>query len=79
MVKTVWLNKTEINQIVRKIGEETTTHEYDTILKELNVAEIRAENTPILSKKFKLLIGKKENEIPVKFSEEEYKKIIKFL
>jgi hypothetical protein len=71
MYTTIWLNKNKIQKIVNKIADENQPEKYDTILKELNVAEIRAENTPILNTAFRRLIGKKEDQIPVKLTEAE--------
>lgn len=79
MFITIWLPKNKIQTIIRKIADEPDKQKYDSILKELNVAEIRAENTPILNHTFRRLIGKKDDHVPIKLTETENKILKDFI
>lgn len=72
-MKTLWLTREQIQSTIKTLaGSKIEDKIVENIMKELNVAEVRAENTPVLNKKFKALIGKKETEIPVKLSNLEH-------
>ena len=78
MSNTFWLTKEEIIKSVNALAtycEKTDEPSMKNILKELGVAQARAESSRILGIRFKKSIGKTNNHIPVKLKAEEIEAI----
>lgn len=69
MRSTVWLDEEEIKELLNILPSYSDTANSDIadgIMKELGVAEARAESSRILSHNYKHVIGKDSNQIPVR-------------
>lgn len=74
MSNVFWLTDDEINVAVKTIADycnENPDVTLKNVIKELGVAQARAESSRILGIKFKRSIGKKNNHIPVKLKKDE--------
>lgn len=69
-----WLTREQISEAVNSLSsciEKAPNPIVNNILKELGVAQARAESSRILGIRFKKSIGKTNNHIPVKLKQEE--------
>lgn len=69
MRSTVWLQDSEIEELAAKLPQYLNASNSDiaeSIIKELGVAEARADSSRILSHNYKHVIGKEETQIPVR-------------
>lgn len=69
MRSTVWLQESEIEELAIKLPNYANTPNSDiaeSIIKELGVAEARADSSRILSHNYKHIIGKEDSQIPVR-------------
>ena len=74
MSNVFWLTNDEISKAVVSIAdycEKEPNALLNNVMKELGVAQARAESSRILGIKFKRSIGKKNNHIPVKLKTDE--------
>lgn len=74
MAKVYWLTPEEINITVNALSSYCETHDNPVIrniLKELGVAQARAESNRLLGLRFKKSIGKRIEQIPVKLKSDE--------
>lgn len=74
MPQIYWLTNEDITKLVNIITAECETKpntRLNDVLKELGVAQARAESSRILGIKFKKSIGKTNNHIPIKLKKEE--------
>lgn len=78
MYETFWIDKNHLSFLTKKLADDNP-EKHSNILKELAVAELRAENTPVLSKKFMKMIGKNFEQVPLKITADEKKVIEEFL
>ena len=78
MHETFWVER-EIIPVLTKTLADIDPKKYANILKELAVAELRAENTPILTSKFMKLIGKNNHQVPLKITAEEKQTLTDFI
>lgn len=73
MKTTLWLNTDEINALTNNLSSNHNDKELaKSILKELGVAKARANSNRLLSSSFKSILGKNDNQFPIKLSEEEF-------
>lgn len=78
MPQIYWLTNEDITHLVKVIAaqcEKEPNPVLDDVLKELGVAQARAESSRILGIKFKKSIGKTNSHIPIKLKTEELKTI----
>jgi hypothetical protein len=78
MYETLWVDKKYIADLTKILADDSP-EKHANVLKELAVAELRAENTPVLTEKFMKLVGKNVNQVPLKITESEKKEILPFL
>lgn len=80
MPQIYWLTNDDITKLVNIITAECESRPnpiLNDVLKELGVAQARAESSRILGIKFKKSIGKTNNHIPIKLKTEELNTIKK--
>jgi hypothetical protein len=78
MHETFWIER-KLIPILTKIIADEDPNGHANILKELAVAEIRADNTPVLTSKFMKLIGKNNHQVPLKITSEEKQTLTSFI
>lgn len=78
MYETFWIER-ELIPILTQMMADEDPNIHSNILKELAVAVIRAENTPVLTSKFIKLIGKNSHQVPLKITQEEKQTLTSFI